>query len=110
MDPEFWFAKRSIHFLNMALNSCSQNVKSNSNIGRFGTYSIMGGNIRLLIEKNYMNVKHVVKTWNERISKNEELVRVCEQVTEVVGIKDRDIGSGMSRGECDDILTFVCTG
>ncbi len=32
-----------------------------------------------------MNVKKVVKAWNERISKNEELVRVCEQVKEVVG-------------------------
>ncbi len=45
MDPEFWFAKRSIHFLNMALNSSSQNIKSKSSMGRFGTYSIMGGNI-----------------------------------------------------------------
>ncbi len=41
----------------MALNSSSQNVKWISNMGRFGTYSIMGGNIRLLIEKYDMNVK-----------------------------------------------------
>ncbi len=39
----------------------------------------MGGNIRLLIEKYDMNVKNV-KAWNERTSKNEELVRVSEQV------------------------------
>ncbi len=52
----------------MALNSSSQNVKSISNMGRFGTYSIMGGNIRLLNEKYYVNVKNVVKAWNERIS------------------------------------------
>ncbi len=65
----------------------------------------MGGNIRLLIEKYDMNVKNVVKAWNERISKKEELVRVCEQVKEVVGMRDR-----MSRSECYDILTFVCTG
>ncbi len=94
----------------MALNSSSQNVKWISNMGYFGTYSIMGGNIRLLIEKYDMNVKNVVKAWNEIISKNEELVRVCEQVTEVVGIRDRYIGSVMSQSECDDILTFVCTG
>ncbi len=52
----------------------------------------------------------VVKAWNERISKNEELVRVCEQVKEVVGIRDRYIGSMMSRSEWDDILNFLCTG
>ncbi len=51
MDPEFWFAKTSINVLNMALNSSSQNVKWISNMGRFRTYSIMGGNIWLLIEK-----------------------------------------------------------
>ncbi len=51
-----------------------------------------------------------MKAWNERISKNEELVRVSEQDKEVVGMRDRYIGSGMSRGECDDILKFVCTG
>ncbi len=35
----------------MALNSSRLNVKWISNMGRFGTYSIMGGNIRLLIKK-----------------------------------------------------------
>ncbi len=70
----------------------------------------MAGNIKVLMEKYDMNVKHVVKAWNERISKNEELVRVCQQVKEVVGMRDRYIGSGMSQSECDDILTFLCTG
>ncbi len=51
-----------------------------------------------------MNVKNVMKAWNERICKNEELVRVCEQVKEVVGMRDRYIGSGMSQSECDDIF------
>ncbi len=71
MDTEFWFVKRNINFLNMALNSSSQNLKSISNMGRFGTYSIMGGNIRLLIEKYDMNVENVVNAWNERITKTE---------------------------------------
>ncbi len=70
----------------------------------------MGGNIRLLVEKYDMNIKHVVKAWNERTSKNEELVKVSEQVKEVVGMRYRYIGSVMSQSECDDILTFLCTG
>ncbi len=51
MDPEVWFAKGSINFLNMAFNSSSQNVQWISIMGGFGTYSIIGGNIKLLIEK-----------------------------------------------------------
>ncbi len=81
----------------MALNSSSKNVKCLSNMGHLRTYSIMGVNIRLLIEKYDMNVKNVVKAWNERTSKNEELVRLPEQVKEVVGMRDRYIGSVMSR-------------
>ncbi len=53
---------------------------------------------------------YVVKAWNERTSKNEELVRVSEQVKEVVGMRDRYIGSMMSQSECDDILAILCTG
>ncbi len=34
-----------------------------------------------------MNVKHVVKAWNERISQIEELVRVCKQVKEILGMR-----------------------
>ncbi len=66
-------------------------------MGRFGTYSIMGGNISLLIEKYDMNVKNVVIDSNERMSKNEKLVRVCEQDKEVDGMRDRCIGSVMSQ-------------
>ncbi len=42
--------------------------------------------------------------------KTEELVRVSEHVKEVVGMRDRYIGSVMSLSECDDILTFLCSG
>ncbi len=94
----------------MALNSYSQYVKWISNMGHSGTYSIMGGNIRLLIAKYDINVKNIVKAWNERVSKSEELVKVCEQVKEVVGMRDMCIGSVMSRSECEDILTVLCTG
>ncbi len=71
----------------MALNSFSQNVKSISNMGRFRRNSIMGRNIRFLIEKYDMNLKNIMTDWNERISKKyEELVRVYEQVKKVLGI------------------------
>ncbi len=45
-------------------------------------FFIMGGNIRLLIVKFDMNVKkkNIVKAWDERKSKNEELVRVVNRL------------------------------
>ncbi len=90
MAPDFWFAKRSINFLNIAPTFSSQNIQWKGNVGCFGTYYIMGGNIMLLVEKYDMNVKNEVKAWNERISKNYLFMRVCEQVTEVVCVGMRD--------------------
>ncbi len=60
----------------------------------------------LLYSYSFNSLTH----WNERTSKNEELVRVSEQVKEVVGMTDRYIGSVLSRSECDDIVTFLFTG
>ncbi len=37
-------------------------------------------------------------------------MQVCEQVKEVVGMRDRFVGSVMSRSECEDMLTFLYTG
>ncbi len=68
----------------------------------------MDEHIRLLVKKSDINVNYVVKFWNERIGNNEELVRVCEQVMEVVGMGERYICVGMSL-VCKDILTFLCT-
>ncbi len=105
MDPKFWFAKRSINFLNMAHNFYCQNVQQIRNMGCFGTYSIMGG-----IEKYDMNVKHKVKDCNDRIiSQNEKLVRVCVQTKEVVEMRNRCISRAKFWSECY-ILTFLCTG
>lgn len=110
MDPELWFAKRAINFLNMAVKSSSQNVNFISNMARFGTYSIMGGNIRLLNEKYSMDVKNVIDCWERRVSGDEELVRVCEQVKEVVEMRDMCVGRVLDRSECDEILLYLCTG
>ncbi len=59
----------------MAINFSS--VQWISSMGRFGTCSIMGGNIRFLMEKYDMNVKNIVKGLNEKLSKNEELNILC---------------------------------
>ncbi len=98
MDPEFWFAKRSINFLNMALNSSSENVKWISNIGTFQNIFNYGWKYKVINWKIWHECKkNVVKAWNERTSKNEELVRVSEHVKEVVGMRNRYIGSVISR-------------
>ena len=46
MSPELWFAKRCIKFINMAVNSRNYTVKTISNMGLFGSHSIMGSNYK----------------------------------------------------------------
>ncbi len=74
--------KITINCLNIALNSSSHNVERISNTSYFGTYSIIGRNIRFLIQRTDMNVEcSEIKT-----GMNEELVRVCEVIVIVIPI------------------------
>ncbi len=67
----------------MAHYSC-HNVKWNRNMSRFQISNILAGIIRVLMERCDMKVYSVLDGFHERISENEELVRVCDLVKEVV--------------------------
>ena len=78
--PELWFCKRSINFLNMAFSSDNKYVKTIINMGVYGTYSVIGGNVRLLRQKYDMNVKEIHQVWNDTCNSESEIVRQVEQV------------------------------
>ena len=65
MAPELWFAKRAIHFVKLAINSKNHYVKTVSNMGLYGSYSTLGGNIRWLQYKYNLDVKQIYKQWND---------------------------------------------
>jgi len=46
MDPELWFENQVINFINMCMKPDTNAVKQMTNLGKFGSYSIMGGNVK----------------------------------------------------------------
>lgn len=109
MDPEFFFAKRSIKFIEAALDSKNVTVKTISNMGRHGTHSIMGANYRHFKYKYDMNVLNVNQSWKNICENNCEIVRVCEQVKELIDMRDRCVSGVLNRGECKEIIDYLCT-
>ena len=108
LPPERWFCKRSINFLNMAVKSDNMYVKMVINMGIHGTYSVIGGNVRMLRYKYNMDVKEILKSWNETYHNESEIIRQVEQVRELCSLRDRNV-SDFTHDEISDSIDFLCT-
>ena len=110
MAPELWFAKRAIHFVKLAINSKNHYVKTVSNMGLYGSYSTLGGNIRWLQYKYNLDVKQIYKQWNDTC--NDELhtpiIRQAMQIKELCQMRDRYSNEHLTREEISDIIEYIC--
>ncbi len=109
MEPELWFAKRCIKFIKMALISENNTVCTISNMGQYSSYSIMGANIKLFNDKYCMDERNMYATWRDMCEKNEDVIRVCMQVKELVDMRDRYVDGVLNREECSEIIECLCT-
>ncbi len=69
----------------------------------------MGANIKLFNHKYCMDERNVYATWRGMWEKNEDVIRVCMQVKELVDIRDRYVDGVLNRGECSEIIECLCT-
>ena len=109
MEPELWFSKRCIRFINMALKSENCTVKTIANMGVNGIYSIMGNNYRLLRSKYDMNENNVKGSWNVKCMNESEVIRKCGQIRELCEWRDRCCDTFLNKEECHSIIEFLCT-
>ncbi len=93
----------------MALISENNTVCTISNIGQYSSYSIMGANIKLFNDKYCMDERNVYATWRGMCEKNEDVIRVCMQVKDLVDMRDKCVDGVLNRGECGQIIECLCT-
>ncbi len=108
MDAEFFFKERCIKFIKMALVSENCAVCTISNMGRYGSHSIMGANFKHLNRKYCLDESNVYSKWKHVCSNNEELIRISMQVKELINMRDRCMNGIFKREECNDIIEFRC--
>ncbi len=77
MASEFFFEKRCIKFIKLALVSENCTVHTISNMGQYGSHSIMGANCKLFNRKYCMDESNVYSKWKHVCANNEELIRIC---------------------------------
>ncbi len=109
MEPELWFAKRCIQFIKIALISENNTVCTISNTGQYSSYSIMDANIKLFNDKYCMDECNLYATLRGMCEKNEDVIRVCKQVKELVDMRDKYVDGVLNRGECSEIIECLCT-
>ncbi len=64
-------------------------VHTISNMGRYGSHSIMGANFKYLNKKYCMDESNVYSKWKHVCANNKELIRICMQVKELINMQDR---------------------
>ncbi len=57
-----------------------------------------------------MDERNVYSTWMGMCEKNEDVIRVCMQVKELVVMKDKYVDGVLNKGECSEIIECLCTG
>ncbi len=72
----------------MALVSENCSVHTISNVGRYGSHSIMRANFKHLNRKYCMDEINVYSKWKHVCANNEELIRICMQVKELINMQD----------------------
>ncbi len=78
MDPELWFAKRSISFINMWLKSDNNIVKTISMLRVSGLHFVLGVNYRVLCTKYGMNLNNMLNGKKD-VQFRKKLLKKCER-------------------------------
>ena len=78
-------------------------------MGLFWSYSVIGGNYRLLLSRFNMNVKNITNEWNNSKSQNTVIVKTADQIKELVHIRDNDLTDRLIRQQCCSIIDYLCT-
>ena len=75
-DIKLMLAKRFISFIEKALKCPNFKVQTITKMGVFGSYSVIGGNYRLLLSRFNMNVKNITNEWNNSERRNTVIVKI----------------------------------
>ncbi len=69
----------------------------------------MGADINLFNDKYCMDERNVYATWRGMCEKDEDVIRVCMQVKELVDMRDRYVDGVLNRGEWSESIECLCT-
>ncbi len=100
-------ASQCIKFISMCMKSDNNTVKTISMMSVNGLCSVLGANYRVLCTKYGMNLNNIMKVWNERCAKEEEIIRRCEQDRELCEVRDRCVTSILNMEESYTIIEFL---
>ena len=109
MPPELSFAKRSISFIRLLLNSENKVVRMITGMGLCGPHSFIGQNYRFLSYKYDMNVKNVTNSWVNSCQEQTDIIRVSEQIKELCNMRDTYQEHLLSRDEIKSVIITLCT-
>ncbi len=70
--------------MELVSENCAMHIISN--MGRYGSHSLMGVNFKHLNSKYCMDESNMYSKWRHVCTNNEELIRICMQVKELINM------------------------
>ncbi len=69
----------------------------------------MGANFKHLNKKYRIDNSILYSKWKHVCVNNEERIRICMQVKELINMRDRCMNGIFKRGGANDLIEFICT-
>ena len=107
MEIELLLAKRCIKFIDTMCKNDNKVVRTITQMGLLGSYSVIGANKRYLLCKFQFDICNVNACWAAKF--NEELQRTSLQVKELCTMRDSCGNNFLSNEECTMLITHLCT-
>ena len=101
MSPELWFHRRCLNFITKSLNTKNQIVSYLTEMSRFGAYSVLGGNLRFLNSRYFLDQSKVNERWKALCGEMDEAMRNAEQIRELIHMRDYKEFSFLNSQECN---------
>ena len=108
IPPDLMMEKRAIKFINNLLSSDNITVKTITGIALNDHHSVLCKNYNYLLFKYDLSIANVFSMWESYCKGQPQLVRKCEQINELIDVRDSFVDYFLSQSEAKDIIDYLC--
>ena len=109
VPPNLMLEKRTIKFIKNLMRSDNVTVKTITGMAINGYQSVLAKNYKYLLYNYNLDIANVYRKWKSYCLSHPESIRICDQINELITMRDSFDEYFLSQSEAKDIIDFLCT-
>ena len=109
VPPNLMLEKRTIKFIKNLMRSDNATVKTITGMAINGYQSVLAKNYKYLLYNYNLDIANVYRKWKSYCLSHPESIRICDQINELITMRDSFDEYFLSQSEAKDIIDFLCT-